>query len=188
MSPRRPPRLANWLLNRSGVARRNPPLAGDLQEEFGRRRSAAWYWRQTLVAICTGFSRNVRVRRLTAAVIGWAAQAGVAFVLLRFRLLPQPTHLIRTISAGAIVMFLVVWLVFFRKTRKIKRPDTDKSLDPPVTESLTAGAVDAFCPLLLTYCVLAMVQGMTLEDFIMLQSVWFYSAVLSPARSGITRQ
>lgn len=191
MIPRRPPRLASWLLNRSGVARRNPPLAGDLQEEFGRRRSTAWYWRQTLVAICTGTFRNARVRRFTAAVIGWAAQAGVALVLWRFRLLPQPTHLVRTILAGAIVIPLGVWLVFFRRTQKLKHPGTDKSLDPPVTKSLAASATDEFRFLLLQYCVIALSFGMTLDDFIVLQSIWFCSAVsgaLFPARSRISRQ
>jgi hypothetical protein len=43
MSIRKPPRLANWLLDHSGVARQNPPLAGDLLEEFRSGRSAAWF-------------------------------------------------------------------------------------------------------------------------------------------------
>ena len=189
MSPRRSPRLANWLLNRSGVARQNPPLAGDLQEEFGRRGSTAWYWRQTLVAICTGLFRNVRGRRLTAAVIGWAAQAALAFVLWRFRLLPQPTHLGGAISAGAIGMILVVWLLFFRKTARIRESEIDKSSDPAATNSFAAIAIDEFCPLLLQYCVFAIGLGMTLDDFIVIQSVWFFSAVsgaLFPARNRIT--
>jgi hypothetical protein len=42
MSPRRPPALADWLLDRSGFARQNPPLAGNLLEEFRSGRSAAW--------------------------------------------------------------------------------------------------------------------------------------------------
>ena len=42
MSLRKPPRLASWLLDRFGVASQNPPLTGDLIEEFLGGRSAAW--------------------------------------------------------------------------------------------------------------------------------------------------
>src|SRR5580700_894882 len=58
MNDRKPPRLSNWLLNHFGVGRQNPPLAGDLLEEFRSGRSAAWFWRQTLVVILTGLARN----------------------------------------------------------------------------------------------------------------------------------
>jgi hypothetical protein len=43
-----PSRLANALLHR--LALDNEPLAGDLVEEFRRRQSRIWLWRQLMVA------------------------------------------------------------------------------------------------------------------------------------------
>ena len=54
----KPPRVATWLLERLGPT--NGPLAGDLVEEHRRGRSAAWYWRQVVVAICVAQSRHLR--------------------------------------------------------------------------------------------------------------------------------
>src|SRR5580704_2166596 len=94
MTTRRPPALANWLLNRFGVARQNPPLAGDLLEEFRSGRSSAWFWRQTLVVILTGLARSARNSRrlLTGAVIGRTAQVGVAFLLWLLHFPPKLPH------------------------------------------------------------------------------------------------
>ena len=47
MSSRRPPLVAGWLLERFCP---EPGLAGDLIEEYGRGRSALWYWKQAIVA------------------------------------------------------------------------------------------------------------------------------------------
>jgi hypothetical protein len=44
-----PPRLANLFLQR--LALDNEPLAGDLVEEFHRRQSRLWLWRQLIVAL-----------------------------------------------------------------------------------------------------------------------------------------
>ena len=44
-----PPTLANALLHR--LALDNEPLAGDLVEEFQRRQSRLWLWRQLIVAL-----------------------------------------------------------------------------------------------------------------------------------------
>lgn len=97
MSDRKPPAFADWLLNRSGFARQNPPLAGDLLEEFQSGRSAAWYWRQTLLAISTGLARNAsapapfersshrlggRSRRLLLSFGGWGAELPAALAPL----------------------------------------------------------------------------------------------------------
>jgi hypothetical protein len=81
MSHQRPPRFATWLLDHSGFTRENPPLAGDLLEEFHSGRSAAWYWSQTLVAIVTTLVRSARHRdrALEGAVIGWAVEAAITF-------------------------------------------------------------------------------------------------------------
>ena len=55
MTASRPPSAAAWLLEHLGGE--NEALAGDLLEEFRRGRSAAWYWRQVLVAIVVSQSK-----------------------------------------------------------------------------------------------------------------------------------
>jgi hypothetical protein len=46
-----PPAMATWILKHLVMGDRNEALEGDLLEEFQRRRSASWYWRQVLGAI-----------------------------------------------------------------------------------------------------------------------------------------
>ena len=54
-----PSRLALSVLHL--LADRNEPLAGDLLEEFQRRRSALWLWCQLLLALMLGSFRQRRV-------------------------------------------------------------------------------------------------------------------------------
>ncbi len=65
MTPTDPPSVATWLLKH--LARKNEALAGDLIEEYRRRRSTSWYWRQALTAIVV--SRSMAVL-LTAGILG----------------------------------------------------------------------------------------------------------------------
>jgi hypothetical protein len=62
---RRPPRLASLLLAR--LAPNNEALHGDLEEEFARGRTSAWYWRQVMGAIALQGPLAVRARGLVAA-------------------------------------------------------------------------------------------------------------------------
>jgi len=62
---RRPPRVASFLLER--LAPGNEALHGDLEEEFSRGRSTAWYWNQVLGAIALQGPLAVRARGLVAA-------------------------------------------------------------------------------------------------------------------------
>lgn len=67
-----PPELAKWVLKHFGSA--NEALAGDLIEEYARR-SAAWYWRQVLIAVLIGCGNQVRGHKLLtvrAVIVGWA--------------------------------------------------------------------------------------------------------------------
>jgi hypothetical protein len=48
MRSERPPVVASWLLERVCG---DPGLTGDLIEEYRRRESAAWYWKQALAAV-----------------------------------------------------------------------------------------------------------------------------------------
>jgi|SRR5690348_2772037 hypothetical protein len=60
MKKSKPPALASWMLDHLLWGGRNEALAGDLLEEFQRRRSVAWYWRQVIGAIFASFSNEVR--------------------------------------------------------------------------------------------------------------------------------
>ena len=64
MKPTKPPALATWMLEHLLLGGRNDALAGDILEEFQRRRSVAWYWRQVLFAIFVSISEALRVHRL----------------------------------------------------------------------------------------------------------------------------
>jgi hypothetical protein len=66
MTTRHPPRIALWLLNR--ILSAGDPLTGDLVEEFGRRGSRLWFWRQTAGAVLARRERN----RLPIAPLGLA--------------------------------------------------------------------------------------------------------------------
>jgi hypothetical protein len=48
MTSGQPPALASWLVERFCA---DPGLAGDLIEEYGRRQSVLWYWKQTIMAV-----------------------------------------------------------------------------------------------------------------------------------------
>ena len=56
MTEMRPPVLATWLLKHA--ARGNDALVGDLFEEYRRRRSGVWYWRQVLTVVVVRLSRE----------------------------------------------------------------------------------------------------------------------------------
>jgi hypothetical protein len=56
MTSRRPPRLALAVLERFVPG--SAPLAGDIVEEFDRRRSSAWVWRQVLSAVALEWSNR----------------------------------------------------------------------------------------------------------------------------------
>ena len=60
MNVSQPPRLAAWLLTRLASGPRQESLIGDLMEQYQRRRSAAWYWRQVLTAIVVGVVHDMR--------------------------------------------------------------------------------------------------------------------------------
>ncbi len=74
-----PPRLAAALLRH---LLHSDSLAGDLAEEFGRRQSRLWYWRQVLAAISVRAWSDIRDHKLATLV---AITLGFAFVEIMFR-------------------------------------------------------------------------------------------------------
>jgi hypothetical protein len=68
---RQPSRIATWLLHRLGPSYHAESLRGDLFEEYQLGRTNAWYWRQTLAAICIGTVAALRrlMPRLAASAL-----------------------------------------------------------------------------------------------------------------------
>jgi len=72
-----PPRLATSLLKRLGRSDGHETLIGDLWEEYQRRRSPRWYWRQVLLAMAVGCFQEIRqhkllaVRAILTALVSW---------------------------------------------------------------------------------------------------------------------
>jgi hypothetical protein len=84
MKTLKPPTMATWLLNKFGYG--DHALAGDLLEDFGQRRSVAWYWRQVLTAIAVGIANTIRVHKvlaLRAIVLGWTATFLTNYLIAR---------------------------------------------------------------------------------------------------------
>jgi len=67
-----PPTMATWVLEHLVLGDRNEALEGDLLEEFQRRRSATWYWRQVLGAVLN-FSNVLRAGWVTVCAVVFAA-------------------------------------------------------------------------------------------------------------------
>lgn len=185
MNRREPPALANWLLKHSGFARQNPPLAGDLLEEFRSGRSAAWYWRQTIVVMLTGLVRAVRLslRPLIAGVIGWAAETGIAFALWWFDFPPRLPNIVGT-TATVVAWMYVLWS--FRKKFRPQLPADEVSTIAEMAEKGERGeegegllmlACLPFIVFLPGYCVVAMLWGMPLWFFVFLQGGWLLGVV-----------
>ena len=74
-----------WLLKNFGCSPNNEMLMGDLDESIKLGKSAAWYWRQAIVAIFVGAS--VAVKR-------------------------QPATILRAIAAGWLIFWPLGWLSF----------------------------------------------------------------------------
>ena len=80
MRSAKPPALAAWLLEHVRFCSTDVALAGDLQEEFQRRQSSAWYWRQALIAILSGFASDLchaKALAVRAIALSWAVSFGV---------------------------------------------------------------------------------------------------------------
>jgi len=80
MKTSRPPAFATSLLQQLALGDKNEALAGDLIEEFERRRSAAWYWRQVVGGILAGLAGQLRAEWKEAGhVVAWTFGFAVAW-------------------------------------------------------------------------------------------------------------
>jgi hypothetical protein len=104
----KPPALATWILEHVTPRGKNEALTGDLLEEFGQRRSVAWYWRQVLGAVVVSLSGEMR-----AHWVGLSVELGLAWVWTYYSffhlipLLPEQVvgDSVRAASQGLVVAF-----------------------------------------------------------------------------------
>ena len=77
-----PPNLAAWMLEHLiPAAERDEALTGDLEEHFRAGRSDAWYWRQTAVAVATGWRQYIgRRRTMLVFALLWSMLAPAWYV------------------------------------------------------------------------------------------------------------
>lgn len=79
MTFRRPPATASWFLLH--LSDPDEGLLGDLIEEYQRRQSPIWYWRQVAIAIVVGFARSFWSHKLeTVQAVFTAASAMIVGV------------------------------------------------------------------------------------------------------------
>ncbi len=120
MSSVPPPRLAVYLLHR--FLPDNEPLVGDLLEEFDRRRSRAWFWKQAISAIVLPRLRGpaeIRPLRLVDERLTPLAMVGQSRLKPIVNLTASPVH--GTGGLGIVSLLLLStalepgmwWLVVF---------------------------------------------------------------------------
>jgi hypothetical protein len=187
VSSRQPPALATWLLDKLGYTRQNAALAGDLLEEFCSGRSAAWYWRQTLMVIVSGLGRNAALLQtyLKAVAAGFAIQIPVAFVLWWFHS-PQRVHgwgwgILAALLVLAGLLLAVELQSFVLRRMGIGRASRDLKLllvrgaegsqDRPALARLVA--FQTFTTFLLYYCLCALFAPVfTVGELIGVEMIW----------------
>lgn len=77
----KPPRIAEWLLTNAAPGPLTDALAGDLAEEFSRRQSCAWYWRQVFIAITAALRPYLAVIPLWSAGVYYSTPAVFSLLL-----------------------------------------------------------------------------------------------------------
>jgi hypothetical protein len=64
MTIKHPPSVATWLLKKFGSGPDKDAVLGDLAEQYSQKKSAVWYWRQSLKAIPVSFFREIQGARI----------------------------------------------------------------------------------------------------------------------------
>ncbi len=75
MTAKQPPRIAAWMLKHFGSGPDTDAVLGDLSEQYLKKDSAMWYWRQAMSGIAVSFVREIRGHKWIAAralLTGWS--------------------------------------------------------------------------------------------------------------------
>jgi hypothetical protein len=189
---RRPPALANWLLDRMGCTRRNPALAGDLLEEFRSGRSAAWYWRQTLVVVANDIANSgIGLRPYLLALSAAYAAQFVVTLTLWSKNSPPALHISAWMKFG---VYLLVQFVYGGYAALVNRLAVG-TCSPNLKQMYCAvergarrspivalAAYQSFSLGLGNYCLCALIfPRFSLPALISFEIAWFVLWILRPA-------
>ena len=99
---------AVWILERLGL---DSSLTGDLLEECARGRSTIWYWRQVVMAACTGVSTAILEHKVYAlGAVGTGCAVNALWLFLWSRFLHLGLRPIPEISFESIASLLLILL------------------------------------------------------------------------------
>jgi hypothetical protein len=189
---RRPPALANWLLDCLGNPRQNAGLSGDLLEEFRGGRSAAWYWRQTLAVMAQGIAGSVRELRPYLFALG--AAYAVQFVItltLWAKNFPPAMQVSAWTKFGVWLLAQFVYAVYLRLINRLvvgtpspnlKQMYCAVELGAPRSTIMALAASQSFSLGLANYCLCALVfPRFSLAFLVGTEMIWFVLWIFAPA-------
>lgn len=192
MSLRRPPALADWLHERLGGIRQDAALAGDLLEEFRSGRSAAWYWRQTLIAVAHGISGSVGELRpyLLGLSAAYAAQVVVTLTLWS-KNFPPAVHgsgwtkfwvwVVAQVVCGVVVALFNV-LVIGKSSPNLKQMYGEAEGGGARSRIIALASCGSFSLGLANYCLCALIfPRFSLALLISAEAAWFVLWIFTPA-------
>ncbi|HUK35295.1 MAG TPA: hypothetical protein VLV86_15370 [Vicinamibacterales bacterium] len=122
MTSAHPPVVASWLLE---CFCPDPGLAGDLIEEYGRRQSPRWYWKQAVTAVAA-YSRSQIVEHkwlaLRAIITGYVIWYVFNVTLLKGYVLPWMAPDTTFEWAAYMLLMYVLWVANGWVIAKLHRP------------------------------------------------------------------
>jgi len=119
---RQPPALATWVLERFCG---DPGLAGDLIEEYARRQSARWYWKQAVMAVGAYSASQIMEHKwlaVRAIATGYAIWYVFNATLLRGFIRPWLAPDTTLEKAALLTLGYAIWLANGWTIAKLHRP------------------------------------------------------------------
>jgi len=151
MTTAQPPVVASWLLE---CFCPDPGLAGDLIEEYGRRQSVLWYWKQAVMAVGAYSTSQIREHKwlaIRAIAIGYVIWYIFNATLLRGFVRPWMSPDTTIEQAAYLVLGFSLWVANGWTIAKLHRPYSTAMVFAYVLWSMVASvppvyslAVDTF--------------------------------------------
>jgi len=143
MPLKQPPRIATWLLKYFGSGPNKDAVLGDLAEQYARKDSALWYWRQSLKAIPVSFVREIQGYRIPVLpVLGITLLTLALVTALLSNIDPFWKIGLAAVLGGVFVGVLMFWRGYRQGTPVESNPLGDVRIDSskiPVRGGIGAG-------------------------------------------------
>ena len=138
MTSGQPPAMASWLVERFCA---DPGLAGDLIEEYARRRSVLWYWRQAFAAVGAYSTSQIRQHKwltIRAIATGYVIWYVLNVTLLQGVIHPWMASDTTLVKTAYMVLAYVLWLANGWTIAKLHRPHSTAMVFAYVVWSVVA--------------------------------------------------